>query len=304
MRVRLKKILCATDFSPYSNHVVPYGLALARKYEAKLLVCHAVDFSAAALYDMGAYAYRETKEKLLREAAAQVRKLMEGHGVKWEPLVIEGIPSVEIPRVAAEEAVDLVVLASHGRSGMKRMLLGSVTERLLQTLPCPVLAVRAPEHEFVGPKGENLRLKRILVGCDFSEGSGLALSYALNLAQEFEAEVHIIHVLEPSFHEHLTSVPSALAEELRQAVSEVVERKLAEEVPPSASTWCEVKTSLLVGRPDEELVKYATKHEIDLIAVGVHGRGLLDDLLVGSTTDRVLRQMPCPLLAVRKLPGA
>jgi nucleotide-binding universal stress UspA family protein len=104
-----------------------------------------------------------------------------------------------------EKGVDLVIASTRGHSGLKRLILGSVTQRLMRILPCPLLAVQDPEEGFIAMPGQGIRLKKILVGCDFSADSGLALSYALSLAQEFEAVLHLVHVMEPpTYPEFLT----------------------------------------------------------------------------------------------------
>jgi len=182
-----------------------------------------------------------------------------------------------------------VITATHGRSGLTRFLLGSVTERLLRTLTCPLLVVRSPEHDFVAPAGDQIELRRVLVGCDFSPDSSLALQHALSLAQEFEAELHLMHVLEPS---------TGLAEELQRSLMDALQQRLSALIPEAAQTWCRVTTTLSVGQPHEELSQYAVNHDIDLIVLGVRGHSLVERLLVGSTTDRVLRQAPCPVLSV------
>ncbi len=196
---------------------------------------------------------------------------------------------------------DLVVTGTHGRSGVKRVLLGSVAERLQRTLPCPFLAVRAVEGSApaAAVAGDTIHLRNILVGCDFSLDSALAIQYALSLAQELEADVHLVNVIQPWYHEHLISEPAGLAEELKQAVRQTVERKLSQLVGPEERAWCDVTTSLRTGRPDDELVKYAGEVHADLIVLGLRGHGLVEELFVGSTADRVLRKAPCPVLTVR-----
>ena len=299
MRIKLSKILCATDFSPSARDALSYAIALARAYEAKLVVCHAIDLSAAGLYDMSAFVLRETREKLFGNAREEIDRLMAGRQVQWEPLIIEGLASLELPRIAKENGVDLVVTGTHGRSGVKRVLLGSVAERLQRTLPCPFLAVRGAEGGAPAVVGDAIHLRKILVGCDFSPDSALAIQYALSLAQELEADVHLVNVIEPWYHEHLTSEPVGLAEELKQAVRQTVERKLSHLAGSEVRAWCDVTTSLRTGRPDDEIVKYAGEVHADLIVLGLRGHGLVEELFVGSTADHVLRKAPCPVMTVR-----
>ena len=168
MRVQFKKILCATDFSDFS--VAIYG-----------------EFQ---LDPVG------QQNRIIEDANEQLEALTGDQPVEWEPLITVGKPADEIIRAVEEQGIDLVISATRGRTGLKRLILGSVTERLMLTLPCPLLVLRSSEHDLVSRPDQAIRLKKILVGCDFSPDSGQALNHALSLAQEFEAELHLINVIE------------------------------------------------------------------------------------------------------------
>jgi nucleotide-binding universal stress UspA family protein len=200
--------------------------------------------------------------------------------------------------MAEEKGVDLVISATHGRSGLKRLILGSVTSRLMRTLPCPLLVVRTIEHDFVTPPGQEIRLQRILVGCDFSADANMAFQYGLSLAQEFQSELHLVHVIAPPAYKDLLKL--AAEQELHQDQRNLLNQKLANMVPEEARNWCTPKTSLLAGQPHEELTKYAVINNIDLIILGARGLGLVETLFIGSTTDRVVPRAPCPVLAIRQ----
>lgn len=298
MRVLLKRILCATDFSDFSNHAIPYGIALAREFKAKLYVSHVIDLSSAAIYGEAVFALEEQQSRMTSYAHKEMTRLMGQESLDWEPLITVGNPGNEIARLAADKQVDLAIAASHGRSGLKRLILGSVTERLMRTLPCPLWVVRSPERGFVTPANQAIQLKKILVGCDFSTDSSLAFEYGLSLAQEFQADLHLAHVVEPPLYDDLIK-PSESREPFRQRLRKTVQEKLSAMVPEEARTWCNPVTALLAGQPHEELIKYAVVNDIDLIVLGVRGHSLVETLFVGSTTDRVLRKAPCPVLSVQ-----
>ena len=143
--------------------------------------------------------------------------------------------------------------------------------------------------------------KRILVGCDFSSDSDLAYQYGVSLAQEEEAELHLVHVVEPPIYQNVLANHLGANENHRQPIISILQEKLDRMVPEDARHWCRLKTSLLEGKSDEELTRYATLNDIDLIVLGVRGHGLVEALFVGSTTDRVARRAPCPVLAVRPI---
>jgi nucleotide-binding universal stress UspA family protein len=304
MRVKFAKILCTTDLSAASNHALDYAIALGRRFGSKLLVSNTVNLGAAVgLYDSSSFVLTTTRDELVNAARARIQETMASvktaGEVAWEPLVLEGEAASEISRAAEEHGVDLVITATHGRTGLKRFLLGSVTERLLHTLAAPFLVVRSPEHAFVAAAGGDVNLRRILVGCDFSPDAEVALQYGISLAQEFEAELHLLHVLEPTVYRHLGMATASLADDLEGAVRGVVERKLAELVPRHQYPWCVTRPAFASGAAHEGIVQHAVANAIDLIIVGVRGHNLLERILVGSTTDRVLRAAPCPVLAVR-----
>ena len=298
MRILPKHILCATDFSDFSNHAVPYGIALAKEFKAKLFLCHVIDLSSAAVYGEAVLALEEQQKRMTKYAEDEMAGLMSRHSVDWEPLVAVGNAAHEVARMAAEKKADITVAASHGRAGLKRLILGSVTERLMRTLPCPLLVVRSPERGFVTPADQAITLKRILVGCDFSPDSNLALHYGLSLAQEFQASLHLVHVIQPPLYEYLEK-PEAPEAASQKGLKGTLKQKLDEMVPEEARTWCEPVTALLAGQPHEEITKYALVNDVDLVVLGVRGHSLVETLFVGSTTDRVLRRAPCPVLSVQ-----
>ncbi|MBN2033998.1 MAG: universal stress protein [Deltaproteobacteria bacterium] len=298
MRVFPKHILCATDFSDFSNHAIPYGIALAKEFKAKLFLCHVIDLSSAAIYGEAVLALEEQQKRMIKYARDEMTKLMRKESIDWEPMITVGNAAHEIARLAADKKIDITISASHGRAGLKRLILGSVTERLIRTLPCPLLVVRSPDRGFVAPADQAITLKRILVGCDFSPISSLAFQYGLSLAQEFQADLHLIHVIQPPLYDYLKK-PSEPKQDLQKDLGTEIKSRLSDMVPDDARTWCKPVTVLLAGQPHEEITKYAMVNDIDLIVLGVRGHGLVETLFVGSTTDRVMRRAACPVLSVQ-----
>jgi nucleotide-binding universal stress UspA family protein len=295
MKINFNNILCATDLSDLSTIAISSGVALAKEFNAKLFVCHIVDLSTTAAYGDIIFAPLELQNKTIGYTHGQLEQMMQNQTINWEPLVTAGHPPDEISKFVAMHQIDLVVSATHGRSGLKRVFLGSVTERLMRILPCPLLIVRSLEgvETFVGKSP--LAFKKILVGCDFSSFSELAFKYGLSLAQDFESELHLVHVIEtPSYKDVLKSPVSSSETNLYDQLSE----KLSSMIPEESAVWCRPKTILLAGRPYEEIIKYALLNSIDLIILGIRGRNLIEVLMTGSTTDRVSRQGPCPVLSV------
>jgi nucleotide-binding universal stress UspA family protein len=298
MRVQFKNILCATDFSDFSNHTINYGVALAKEFEASLIICHVIDLSSVAIYGEFQLDPIGQQNRIMEDAGAQLQALTGDQPVAWEPLISLGKPADEISRAVEEKGIDLVIAATRGRSGFKRLVLGSVTERLMRTLTCPLLVVRSPEHEFVNTPDIEIKLKKVLVGCDFSPDSDQAFKHGVSLAQEFQAELHLAHVIEPPVQPNLIKEETLVPGKIQEDYHNLLIQKLKEMVPPEAVNWCTPQTSILEGRPYEELVKYADTRDIDMIVLGVRGHGLVKSLFLGSTTDRVIRNSPCPVLSV------
>jgi nucleotide-binding universal stress UspA family protein len=304
MKVQLRNIICTTDFSEVSNQAVTFGIALAKELGAKLYLCHVIDLSSVAMYGEGFSDPLEQERRVTNYAYEHLAGLMDGQSIDWEPLTPLGHTADEITRAAEEKNADLVVSATHGRSGLKRLVLGSVAERLMRTLPCPLFVVRGLDQDYVADVKEEFGFHKILVGCDFSSDSALALQYGLSLAQQFQSEVHLAHVIEPAVYKDLLKPAREEKEESQEDLRKELREKLTGMVPEEAHNWCTPKTTLLVGQAHEELTKYAVVHDIDLIVLGVRGHSLVETLFVGSTTDRVARQAPCPVLSVRATTGS
>jgi nucleotide-binding universal stress UspA family protein len=305
MKVVFKNVLCTTDLSDFSNMSVYYGAALARVFEATLHLCHVVDLPIVSVHGE-AFTYPPDYAQTLKEdALRQMDTLMNPLQVKWVPHVEMGAIAHTVSDLVGSTQADLVISASHGRSGLKRLLLGSVTEQLLRSIRHPFLVVTAPEkrdddiaeQRITRNTVENFRLKKILVGSDFSQDSANAVTYGFSLAQDFQSELHLVHVVEPFAYSDAL-MPDPMTAEVRTDLDALLTGRLESLVPAEARNWCDVKTNCLAGRPHEELVKYAVLHAVDLIILGIRGRGLVETLLLGSTTDRVIRRVTCPVLAV------
>jgi nucleotide-binding universal stress UspA family protein len=295
--MQIKKIICATDFSDLANYAIYYGVSLAREFKAKLYLCHVIDLSSATMYGEATFGFESQLIHMEDFTHERMKRIMSEHEIEWEPLVATGNAADEVARLAEKNGADMAISATRGRSGLKRLILGSVTEHLMRTLHCPLLTVRGLEQD----QSKEIRFKRILVGTDFSPDSNLAFEYGLSLAQEFQSELHLVHVLEPPSYRDLPKSVDAESEIIRKKLHEELNKKLEFMVPTDALNWCKPKTTLLAGDPHEELSKYADIQNIDLVVLGVTGHSLVESLFVGSTTERVIRKAPCSVLSVRPM---
>ena len=325
MRIIPQKIMCAIDFSDFTNLTLSYGQALAKEYGASLTLCHVVSNMVLMSSAGQAYIASEKIEAERREdARSRLEEIADALDMDCEIMVSTGHPADEIARIAEASGTDLVVAATHGGSGVKRFLVGSVTDRLVKILTCPVMVLHGDAVPDVAPGDKKKLLNRILVGCDFSPDSSLAFQYALSLAQEFETELLLAHVVRPSEHVEFSSADYIKVQEgdylgwnrtdylgltknanepdgeRKDNLMQRLERQLAHMVPEESRHWCTPVTAVLEGEPYKELLEFAEKKEVDLIVLGVRGHSLLEKFLVGSTTDRVISRSDCPVLAVRQ----
>lgn len=291
--VKFERILCPLDFSEFSTRAYDYAQSLARHYEAKLFLEHVL---APMLPAYPSYVYPDMANDLYQDlrvhAEQQLQEFVKArtrNGFALETCVCEGQVTDSILAFAQSHRVDLIVIGTHGRHGFDHLLLGSVTEKILRKARCPVLAVRKPTHNFVVPAngGDPVHLAKILFATDFSTHAERALDYALSLAQEYEAELTLLHVLE--------DIPPSW--DLSTISADVVQR-LEKPVPAQARDWCTIKSRLRIGKPYQEIVRFALETQADLTILGVRGRNALNVALFGSTTHRVIQQAPCPVLAV------
>lgn len=286
--IQIERILCPTDFSSESDRALRYAIAIAKTYGSTLV----------AVYCPLSFPDSQERERIHGhfETAIRSHTGIGKHALKDRELIIrEGDPDEEILRLASEQRIDLIVMNSRRRP-KTAALLGSTAESVCRTAPCPVMVIHPDEREFVGATTGEIDLKRILAAHDFSNDSELAVRYAASLAQENQAELHLIHVIPP-----LTGAPMNTASPLMEEEFQRSSRLMQQSIPSESHLWCEVRHAVRQGQPYREILNYAEEQEIDLICLGVHGAGFAMRALFGSNADRVLRQAPCPVLIARPL---
>ena len=296
-RIFFERILCPIDLTPESEESLRYAIALAKSYDAKLFVIHCVDS-----YSVSGPRERHQISQMIDTAVRKHMRLPSSDDFTWEALLVDGDPKTAIAQEAAERRIDLVVMRSRRRP-YAAALLGSTAESVCRTAPCPVMITHPQEQDWAGVTTNEIGLQRVLVAYDFSSDSELALSYGLSLAQEYQAEVHLLHVLPAratkSSAPEIAFLPTGADNGFRDAAS-----RLKSSVPPETRVWCDVKQAVRDGHPYREVLAYAEEQNIDLICMGASGTGFGMRALFGSNADRVLRQAPCPVLIARPLKPA
>ena len=328
MRLQPKTIMCAVDFSDVSQEIVNYSVALCRTFQAKLFLVHVVSDIKTTI----GFAYSEVNldiERLQKEhvitAGEMIEELVKDANIDYEILIVTGNAATEVSKVALSKKPDLLITASYGKSGIERFMIGSVTERLMKIIHCPLLVLNIHGDTLISQNLYEIKMKKVLIACDFSADSKFAVDYALSLAQEFQTEIHLVHVINP--HEHIdlntvdyyNALPGGCAQwatsdyfevqqkltgenrEKNRELRENLKKQLMCMVPDESKAWCTPHAVLLDGVPYKKLVNYAKDHDIDLMVLGIRGHTLWDKLMVGSTVDRVVRHTSCPVLVVRNV---
>jgi nucleotide-binding universal stress UspA family protein len=294
---KLERILCPTDLSTESDEALRYAIALAGAYNSKLMLLYCREPGSIVQWASSSQAARVFEQSLFMYMNETEFKALD-----WEAVITEGEDKgVAIATEAAKRNADLIVMRSRRRP-RAAALLGSTAETVARTAPCPVLVTHPSEREWAGLTTSEIDLHRLLVAYDASPDADLALNYGVSLAQEYQAEVHLLHVI--SDVEKTEEPELAWSSADRESSYEIAARRLQRAIPKEAFLWCNIVTAVRCGQPSDEILAYAKEKEIDLICMGASGVGFSLGKLFGSTVDRVLRQAPCPVFVARPMKPA
>ena len=301
--MNVTRILCPTDFSDASDHAVDLSLAIAAASHARIAALHVAP-ARAVPHEIGVPAASPLDEAeidaLRRQTAA--RFVAARAGLDLDVFVDAGAAADRVLARAGEWPADLIVMGTHGSRGFERLVLGSVTERVLRRASCPVLTVPPRAHAT-----SRLPFHQVLCAVDFSEPSMAAVHYAASLATESDAALTLLHVLEwpwnepppPNFAELPAPQGAALAE-YRRYREKMASTELEALVPAAARLAGRAATRLRHGKPYVQILEVAAEERSDLIVVGVHGRNPIDMSLFGSTANQIVRRATCPVLTLRR----
>jgi nucleotide-binding universal stress UspA family protein len=289
--MKIEHILCPNDLAPGSEAALRYGVALARAYDAELLQIYCQDGAAEPLATV-------KPQEAMNAALLKSASPGELSALKSQSNIVNcEDPGECITREAARHRTDLIIMRSRRRPH-RAALLGSVAESVCRTAPCPVMVIHNDERDWINESDRRIGLQRVLVAYDFSDYSELAFKLALVIAQEYQAELHLLHVLPPfTLNEpEISWYPLG-----KEGVYHKAARRLQNAVPDEVHLWCKIKNVISEGQPYREILHYAERNEIDLVCIGAQGAGFGMQTLFGSNVDRVLRQAPCPVLVARPL---
>jgi len=293
-----RRILCPIDFSDASRHAADHAIAIAGWYGSHITALHVLQtpviFEPPILFAErgGLKTLPANREQVLTRLDAWMQPASAAL-VPWDTRIDEGVPAECVLQYARFLPADLIVMGSHGKSGFEHLVLGSVTEKVLRNAGCPVLTV--PPRAVTTSK---LPFKRLLCPVDFSTPSLEALQVAFSLAEEADAELTVLHVVDwPDDDTFLTETFNS--PEMRQQLEAQTAQRVNALIPDDARVWSRPAAKVAVGKAYQEIIGAAGESAADLIVIGVHGRNALDLTLFGSTTNQVVRRASCPVLTIR-----
>lgn len=285
--VELKKILYATDFSDASLAALPLVSTLARKYGSRVFVVNVWTPVPYAMVSPEAAAVLQHEEELrVRARVRDLAKAQDLAGLSTTAIVRSGLPTEELGRFVREQKIDLAILGTHGRTGMKHLLMGSVAEELFRHLPCPVLTV-GPNVSKVSLQATGV--KHILFPTDLSDESRAVFPYLASLAAEYKASLTLLHILPVE----TATNPDAksLAEPLRKEMQNIFS--------PHIDPRCPAEFIIDFGDAAERILAHAETGRADLIGLGVRKAAEITTHFRNTVAYRVVLQAHCPVLTSR-----
>jgi len=294
------RILCPVDFSGASAKALAYAAALARWHHAEITALYVHQMQMSPLLTVGPYVGAVTPAVLSDADRAQLEAALtrfatseSTRDVRVKTVLLEdvNVPASILSHVEAMRP-DLVVMGTEGRSGLERLMLGSVAERVLRIATCPVLTVSPGARRGLSPDS----IREVLCPIDFSTSSAAALEWAASWGAKATARLTALHVVEmpPEASDPPLSEYIALRDNLIRDARQAMEATIPDRIRQS-ETFDE---HVVVGRAGSEILRFAEAGSSDLIVMGVRGRGAVDLAVFGSATHQVVRRAGCPVLAV------
>ncbi len=291
----VKHILLPTDFSQKSLVARPAAVALAKRYGATLHVLHVVPpVTPPAMQTIESAGIRTIDEDFRAEGEGLLRELAQeiGSGVQVQTHVLSGTPADAIERCVSEHDIDLVALATHGNTGLDRVLLGSTAEKVIRTVPCSVLVCREKPESWDS-------IGTLLLPVAAGELEKVVVAEAVELARESNASLHLLHVLVPPPQQMrhvlrghgLLNVQEQARKTMDMHLLAIEESEIQGAVPS--------KREVREGSPGATSALVAEEIDAGLVVVGTHARAGLARFVLGSAAERIARQAPCSVLVVK-----
>ncbi|MEF8799583.1 MAG: universal stress protein [Halolamina sp.] len=282
------QILFPTDGSEPAEAALDYVVQVAAEHDATLHVLNVTDISQVSLHEVR----DDVLDGLEREGQTIVDEAAQhatDRGITTVSEVVRGDPYRSIVEYSNGSGVDLIAMPTHGRHGLERFLLGSVTERVINTAEVPVVAINPDRNQPL-----TYPCRELLVPIDGSRGADLALTEGIAVAEETGATLHLLHVVEtgsPGADTH-----SPLADERSERAKEII----SEATAATESSVPEVETAIEYGAPAKRIQRYIDEHGIELAVLGVHGETEFSRYMMGGVSAKIIRTAEIPVMWVRE----
>lgn len=298
--MNIERILCPVDFSDLSRLALHHAASMASWYGAHVDLLHVIAEPLAPGPPRMGLPPAPVTDEVRSEIAAALHDLaaeLDLHDSRVSETVAVGAPVARILEHAASVRADLIVLGTHGRTGVQQFLLGSTAERVVSLASSPVLTIPPRANE--PPSATQAQFKRILCAVDFSPASLRAFEYGLSLAQENDGRLTLLHVFETlTESEAHSSAHFRVAEYVRTRKRDLRDQ-LEALVTAEARAWCEAEALVELGPAAPTILRVARDLSADLIVMGAQGHSGLGLKLFGSATQTVVRRAACPVLTAR-----
>jgi nucleotide-binding universal stress UspA family protein len=306
-KLSIQNIVVPIDFSQLSIQAIKTASRLARRFGASTHLAHVRQFDYAGDFvapapPMVPFSFMPYEQNGERSVVKELNALAREYGVS-SPIchVLGGAPPFdEICRDAQKIPADLIVMPTHGRTGLKHVFLGSTAERIVQHSSCPVLVTRG---NALKPKnGSRFTIKTILVPVDFSDCCREGLRYAIGFANDFAAKIILLHATYLGYIYTAEGTAMYDVRGLQEAARRDAERQMRELVRAVKFGRLKFETVFTNGSPVWDICAFADDHDVDLIITSTHGRTGFEHVLIGSIAEQVVRHAPCSVLVVPSHP--
>lgn len=299
----IRHLLVPVDFSPGSDLAFDHAVALAKVFDADVHVLHVFQVPTYALPDGAFIPGADAVAEILTSAEKEVHSRVEraaSSGVRFHAHTTEGAVDQEILRVAGRTHADMVVMGTHGRTGLRKVLLGSVAERVVRAATMPVITVRAGDEKVTTAHRVSVPPARITVAFDFSAPSRHALQMAKDIQDKTGAAIDVVHVFADPWAEYRTASPSfkETAENRFAAYKSGLATMLDKAIEECFPDRSKVTKYLLSGSTVDEVLALAVSTRSDLVCLGVSGKDAVERLLLGSSTSKTVQASEVPVLTV------
>jgi universal stress protein E len=286
------RILVATDFSPHGAAAIRQAVWLARQTGASLVLAHAVpDFSMSVHW--GPLEREANQQTLIDRSDTELRRIiseLDATDLDITHKTLVGEPFVEITHAVQSDGYSMVLAGTRSAGLLEQFFVGSTAKRLIRKCPSPVWIVKA---EYAASP------KAVLAATDFSDVSLKAVREALKIAQQAQAEFHLLHVVDSKDvpDDLISHIPAGSS--LREEIREAAQKRLDEFLESLAVDRSQIQTHLLWGTPWEEIRRISRHHAVDLIVIGTVGRSGIKGLFLGNTAEKVLDTCDCSILTFK-----